>query len=84
MPSSTFLPQARLSVPLLSSLERRFLSARSRSSLLASLRQMPRRAMQLKERLVPEAKVVAADLPATVAVVVEDVLLVLPVLPAVV
>ena len=63
-------------------LEKRFSIARSLSSLLASLSQMPRRVMLLVEvRLDPEVKAVAAakHVAVDVAVVAEDVVLVLPV-----
>lgn len=61
--SSISQPQARLSVPSLSSLERRSSIARSPSSLLASRRRAQRRVkvLRVEERDNLEVRVVAAD-----------------------
>lgn len=86
MPLSTFQHQLRLSGPLLSSLERRSLSARSLSNLPASLSQLARRALPPVEvRELQVEKVVrvlavdhrvadvAEDVDVEAAVVVQDV-----------
>jgi hypothetical protein len=62
-PSSISPPRVRLSAPLLNSPARRYLIARSRFSLLASLSQLVRRVrvLQAEVRVFLEAKAVVVD-----------------------